>query len=55
MVLHPEYQLKAQEELDKVIGTARLPEFADRESLPYVECVYQEVFRCVARELPSLG
>ncbi|KAJ7889483.1 cytochrome P450, partial [Mycena olivaceomarginata] len=45
MVLHPEYQLKAQEELDKVIGTARLPEFADRESLPYVECVYQEVFR----------
>ncbi|KAF7359633.1 Cytochrome P450 [Mycena venus] len=45
MVLHPECQLKAQEELDRVIGSARLPEFADRESLPYVECVYQEVFR----------
>ncbi|KAJ7658186.1 cytochrome P450 [Mycena polygramma] len=45
MVLHPECQTKAQEELDRVLGEARLPEFSDRESLPYVECIFQEIFR----------
>ncbi|KAJ7915145.1 cytochrome P450 [Mycena leptocephala] len=45
MVLHPECQVKAQEELDRVLGGARLPEFEDRSSLPYVECVYHEIFR----------
>ncbi|KAF7348906.1 Cytochrome P450 [Mycena venus] len=45
MVLHPSVQVKAQEELDRVIGKGRLPEFSDREKLPYVECVFQEIFR----------
>ncbi|KAG6809055.1 hypothetical protein H0H92_001766 [Tricholoma furcatifolium] len=45
MVLYPECQLKAQEELDRVVGTDRLPEFADRENLPYLECVLQETAR----------
>ncbi|KAJ7652782.1 cytochrome P450 [Mycena polygramma] len=45
MVLHPECQTKAQKELDRVLGAARLPEFSDRESLPYVECIFQEIFR----------
>lgn len=31
MLLHPEVQKKAQEELDRVIGRDRLPELSDRE------------------------
>ncbi|KAG6883170.1 hypothetical protein C0993_007526 [Termitomyces sp. T159_Od127] len=45
MVLHPECQEKAQKEIESVIGSDRLPEFADRENLPYVECVLQETAR----------
>ncbi|KZT22572.1 cytochrome P450 [Neolentinus lepideus HHB14362 ss-1] len=45
MVLHPEAQKKAQEEIDRVIGDDRLPTFDDRASLPYVEALYREVLR----------
>ncbi|KAG5636180.1 hypothetical protein H0H81_008915 [Sphagnurus paluster] len=47
MVLFPEYQTVAQKELDTVVGTDRLPEFYDRERLPYLECLLQEVMRYV--------
>ncbi|KAJ6524200.1 cytochrome P450 [Mycena capillaripes] len=45
MILHPECQLKAQKEIDSVVGDLRLPDFEDRESLPFVECILQETFR----------
>ncbi|KIK53241.1 hypothetical protein GYMLUDRAFT_49414 [Collybiopsis luxurians FD-317 M1] len=45
MVLHQDAQKKAQAEIDRVIGHERLPEFSDRESLPYVEALYREVLR----------
>ncbi|KAF8073623.1 cytochrome P450 [Lyophyllum atratum] len=45
MVLYPECQTKAQEEIDAVVGRDRLPEFHDREQLPYVECLLQETLR----------
>ncbi|KAG6864443.1 hypothetical protein C0991_009501, partial [Blastosporella zonata] len=45
LLLHPEFQIKAQEEIDRVIGQGRLPEFSDRDSLPYVECLLQETHR----------
>ncbi|KAJ6559124.1 cytochrome P450 [Mycena vulgaris] len=45
MAVHPEVQKKAQNEIDAVIGTYRLPEFEDRPSLPYVEALYREVMR----------
>ena len=45
MTLHGEVQAKAQTEIDKVIGSDRLPTFEDRRSLPYVEAVYREVLR----------
>lgn len=45
MVLHPEVQIKAQEEIDRVVGDSRLPDFSDREKLPYVEAVFRETFR----------
>ena len=36
MILYPDAQEKAQEEIDKVIGPHRLPSFEDRHSLPFV-------------------
>ncbi|KAK7994542.1 hypothetical protein PG991_016130, partial [Apiospora marii] len=45
MSLFPEAQRKAQEEIDRVIGTDRLPTLADRERLPYVGAVMSECLR----------
>ncbi|KAK7961647.1 cytochrome P450 [Apiospora aurea] len=45
MSLFPEAQRKAQEEIDRVIGTDRLPTLADRERLPYVGAVMSEALR----------
>ncbi|KAJ3473489.1 hypothetical protein NLI96_g12978 [Meripilus lineatus] len=45
LLLHPQAQRKAQEEVDKVIGSGRLPDFGDRESLPFVECLMYEALR----------
>ncbi|KAI6133452.1 cytochrome P450 [Pisolithus croceorrhizus] len=36
---------KAQEEIDRVVGNDRLPEFKDRQNLPYVEAVLLEILR----------
>ncbi len=47
MVRYPEVYRKAQHELDSVIGDHRLPDFDDRGSLPYLECIMKEVYRCV--------
>ncbi|GJE96494.1 cytochrome P450 [Phanerochaete sordida] len=45
MLLHPEAASAAQEELDRVVGKDRLPEFADHDSLPQVVAVLREVLR----------
>ncbi|KAJ3485898.1 hypothetical protein NLI96_g4619 [Meripilus lineatus] len=45
MVLHPDVQRKAQKELDTVLGHGELPGFEDRDNLPYLNCVVQEVLR----------
>ncbi|KAG6909265.1 hypothetical protein DXG01_001327 [Tephrocybe rancida] len=45
MVLYPEAQARAQEELDAVVGKGRLPDFEDRASLPYLECLLHELHR----------
>ena len=45
MVLYPEVQKKAQEEIDVVVGNNRLPSFSDRESLPYTNALVLEVLR----------
>jgi hypothetical protein len=37
----------AQREIDSVVGDQRLPEFEDRERLPFVECIVQETLRRV--------
>ncbi|KAF8178464.1 cytochrome P450 [Pholiota molesta] len=45
IVTHPEVQIKAQEELDRVVGHERLPEFSDRTKLPYINAIIKEVLR----------
>ena len=45
MVLFPQVQVKAQAELDGVVGNERLPSFDDRDSLPYINAVWKEVLR----------
>lgn len=45
MVLNPEIPAKARAEIDRVVGSGRLPEFADRPNLPYVEAICLETFR----------
>lgn len=45
MMLYPDVQKRAQEEIDAVISTDRLPIFEDRSSLPYVEAVLRETLR----------
>lgn len=45
MALYPEAQAKAQEEIDRVVGRHRLPNFEDRDSLPYVVALMKEVLR----------
>ena len=45
MVLHPDVVRKAQAEIDAVVGMDRLPSFADRERLPYINALVLEVMR----------
>jgi cytochrome P450 len=47
MVLYPEVQARAQEEIDCVIGEGlqRFPDWDDRASMPYVDAVVKETLR----------
>ena len=45
MLLNPDVQVRAQAEIDLIVGTERLPVFEDRPSLPYIEAVLRETLR----------
>lgn len=45
MVRHPEVLVKAQAEVDSVVGHSRLPEFSDRAAMPYIEAMLSECLR----------
>ena len=45
MILYPEVQRKAQEELARVIGSHRFPTIDDKENLPYLSALCKEVIR----------
>ena len=45
MMLFPDVQAKAQEEIDTVVGSERLPGMEDQAQLPYINRVVQEVHR----------
>ena len=44
MMTFPEVQLKAQEELDRVLQ-GRLPEYNDLKDLPYTAAIVKEILR----------
>ncbi|KAI0331701.1 cytochrome P450 [Cubamyces sp. BRFM 1775] len=45
LIMYPEVQKRAQEELDAVVGPDRLPELTDRPSLTYINAIIKEVLR----------
>jgi len=45
MVRNPKVLKKAQEELDRVVGKGRLPDFLDKDNLPYIDAIVKEVIR----------
>ena len=45
MALNPRVLRKAQEELDRVVGKDRLPDFSDQVDLPYTSAIVKEVLR----------
>lgn len=45
MLCFRDVQVKAQEELDRVIGRDRLPDFNDELDLPYLGALLKEVYR----------
>ena len=47
MVRNPDVLRRAREEIDNVVGSSRLPEFADRDNLPYLSALVEEVYRYV--------
>lgn len=45
MTLFPAVLRNAQDELDRVVGRDRLPDFSDRDNLPYIRALIKELFR----------
>ncbi|KAH8977577.1 CyP450 monooxygenase [Lactarius hatsudake] len=45
MLMNPVAQDRAQEEIDRVVGTDRLPTFDDEPNLPFVSAMSKEAFR----------
>jgi hypothetical protein len=45
MLRHPDVQLKAQAEIDNVVGQSRFPTITDKNQLPYVNAVIKESLR----------
>jgi len=45
MVLNPEAQKRAQEEMDSVLGHGHLPVFGDEDALPYLKAMLYELLR----------
>jgi len=45
LTAYPDVVRKAQEELDRVIGSNRMPTFEDSAELPYIRAMVKEVLR----------
>jgi len=42
MLLYPEVQQQAKEQIDSLVGSSRLPTMDDENELPYVRCLIKE-------------
>lgn len=45
MLHFPAVMSKAQSELDRIVGRDRIPEFNDRDNLPYINALISETLR----------
>ena len=45
MVLYPDAQKRAQEEIDSILGHGHFPHFGDADALPYLKAVLYELLR----------
>jgi hypothetical protein len=45
MLTNPECQTAAHKEIDAVVGRGRLPDYNDRDNLPYISAIVTEVLR----------
>lgn len=45
MTQNPQVVRKAQEELDRVVGSKRMPTWADEKNLPYIRAMIKETLR----------
>lgn len=45
MILFPDVQRRAHEEIDRNVGSKRLPEYSDQENLPYIMAIVKETLR----------
>lgn len=45
LIKNPDALRKAQEEIDRVVGPSRLPDFNDEPSLPYISALVKEALR----------
>jgi len=53
LIAYPECQKKAHEEIDRVVGSARMPTLADYDDLPYLQAFVKEVCSSFS-EVPAL-
>jgi len=45
MIVNPGAMKKAQEELDRVVGKGELPDFSQKDDLPYIDALLKELLR----------
>lgn len=45
LITHPDVQKKAWEQLNRVVGSSRLPTLEDRPNLPYIAAIVKETSR----------
>ncbi|GJE97958.1 cytochrome P450 [Phanerochaete sordida] len=53
MVMYPDIQKRAQEEIDRVVGSDRFPSIEDKDELPYITATMNETLRW--RQVTPLG
>lgn len=45
MILFPDVQVKAQAQIDRVVGHDRFPDFSDQPNMPYIAAICKEVHK----------